>query len=222
MKSQRILIVDDEKNIRLTLTQALEPTGYAVETSVNGEDALKKLDEKEFGLILLDLKMPGMGGLEFLRRITEQRPDIRVVIISAYGTVDNAVDAMKLGAVDFIQKPFTPREIRELVQQIMDREQLEESKVSDYDSRLQLAKRSISDRRLDGAMEHVRKAIGRDPSRPEGFNLLGALQEMEGDCASALKNYRAALDLDPSYRPAQENLERATRLRDAKGGINLG
>jgi DNA-binding NtrC family response regulator len=88
------LIVDDEKNIRLTLSQALQVLQVETDSAANGEEALAKLKEKEFGLILLDLKMPGMDGMEVLRRVREIRPDIRVIIITAYGTVESAVEAL--------------------------------------------------------------------------------------------------------------------------------
>jgi CheY-like chemotaxis protein len=122
IEKKPILVVDDEKNIRLTLSQSLESLGFPIQTAVNGEEALKKLEEAEFGLLLLDLKMPGMDGMEVLHRVRDRWPAIPVIIITAYGTIEFAVDAMKLGAVDFIQKPFSPREIRELVVQVLQRE----------------------------------------------------------------------------------------------------
>ena len=223
MKEKSVLIVDDEKNIRLTLSQALEILKVGADTAANGEEALAKLKEKEFDLILLDLKMPGMDGMEVLRRVREIRPDIRIIIITAYGTIESAVEAMKLGAVDFIQKPFSPEEIRELVSRVTDREKLDEQKVADYGSFIELAKRCISDRYFDAAIEHLRKAISLDPSRPETFNLLGALMEIRGDRLEAQKNYRAALSLDPSYEPAIKNLQRSTNGRwRVAGGIHLG
>ncbi|MEQ8539623.1 MAG: response regulator [Coleofasciculus sp. D1-CHI-01] len=112
MNNVKILIVDDEKNIRLTIAQSLDPLGYQVATADNGEDALLQLKVQEYDLILLDLKMPGMNGLEVLRRAIEIYPDIKIIIISAHGTIEDAVEAMKLGAVDFLQKPFTPKERR--------------------------------------------------------------------------------------------------------------
>jgi DNA-binding response OmpR family regulator len=223
MEGKPILIVDDEKNIRLTLSQALKILEVETDTAANGEEALAKLEEREFGLILLDLKMPGMDGMEVLRRVRGIRPDIRIIIITAYGTVESAVEAMKLGAVDFIQKPFSPEEIRELVSRVMDREKLDEQKVVDYGSSLELAKRCVGDRHFDAAIEHVRKAISLDPGRPEAFNLLGALMEIRGDRIEAQKNYRAALSLDPSYEPAIKNLQRSTNGRwRLRGGILLG
>jgi len=210
MKARSVLIVDDEKNIRLTLSQALEVMEVETDTAANGEEALAELQAREFGLILLDLKMPGMDGMEVLRCVRETRPDIHVIILTAYGTIESAVEAMKLGAVDFIQKPFAPEQIRELVSRVMGREKLDEQKATDYASFIELAKRSIGDRHFEAAAEHVRKAISLDPSRPEAFNLLGALVEIKGDRVEAQKNYRAALSLDPSYEPAIRNLQRAT------------
>jgi DNA-binding response OmpR family regulator len=223
MKDKSVLIVDDEKNIRLTLSQALEVLEVETDTAANGEEALAKLKEKEFGLILLDLKMPGIDGMEVLRQVSKIRPDIRIIILTAYGTVELAVEAMKSGAADFIQKPFTPEEIRELVSRVMNREKLDEQKAVDYTSSIELAKRCIGDRHFDAAIEHVRKAISLDPARPESFNLLGALMEVRGDRLEAQKNYRAALSLDPSYEPAIKNLQRSTdgRWRLA-GSILLG
>ncbi len=222
MISKPILIVDDEKNIRLTLSQALETLGTEIDTAANGEEALAKLKGKEFGLILLDIRMPGMDGMEVLRRVREIRPDIRVIMITAYGTIESAVEAMKLGAVDFLQKPFDPEQVRELVSRVMDREKLDERKLTDYTSYIELAKKCIGDRHFDAAIEHMRKAIFIDPGRPEAFNLLGALMEIRGDRLEAQKNYRTALSLDPSYEPAIKNLHRSTtaKWRQA-GGIIL-
>jgi DNA-binding response OmpR family regulator len=210
MKNKSVLIVDDEKNILLTLSQSLEVLQLETDTATNGEEALAKLKGKNFGLILLDLRMPGMDGMEVLRQVREIRPDIRIIMISAYGTIEVAVEAMKLGAVDFIQKPFSPEEVRALVSRVLDRENLDERKVADYGASIELAKKSIGNRHFDAAIEHARKAIFLDPARPEAFNLLGALTEIQGDREEAQKNYRAALSLDPSYAPAIKNLARST------------
>lgn len=210
MKNKPILIVDDEKNIRLTMSKALESLNVEISTAVSGEEALKKIKEKNFGLVLLDLRLPGMDGMAVLSKIREVRPDIKVIIITAYGSVDSAVEAMKLGAVDFIQKPFSPKEIRELVSKVVNREKLDKQKVNDYASFIELAKRSIGQSFFDAAIEHVRKAISLDPTRPEAFNLLGVLMEVRKNFSEAQEQYRAALAIDPSYEPAQKNLRRLT------------
>ena len=119
MRDKPILIVDDEKNIRLTLSRSLEVLGVETDSAEDGKEALVKLREKEFGLILLDIRMPGVDGMEVLRRVRESRPDIRIIILTAYGTIELAVEAMKLGAVDFIQKPFVPEQIRGRVAKVI-------------------------------------------------------------------------------------------------------
>jgi DNA-binding NtrC family response regulator len=221
--SKPILIVDDEKNIRLTLSTALESLGIETDTAEDGEEALAKLREKEFGLILLDLHMPGVNGMEVLRQVREISPDIRAIIITAYGTVELAVEAMKLGAIDFVQKPFVPEEVRETVLRVVDREKLKDQRVNDYRSSIELAKKSITDRHFDAAAEHLRRAISLDPGRAEAFNLLGAIMEVRGDRDEAQKNYRVALSLDPSYKPAMANLDRSARHRWRQDrGIDLG
>jgi Flp pilus assembly protein TadD len=100
----------------------------------------------------------------------------------------------------------------------MDRGEIDEQKSSDYASSIELAKRSINDRHFNVAMEHIRKAISFDTSSPEGFNLLGILMEMRGDRLEAQKNYRAALSLDPSYKPAMENLSRSASWQPRQKG----
>jgi len=221
MEQKPILVVDDEKNIRLTMSQSLEPLDIPVQTAVNGEEALRKLRETPFGLVFLDLKMPGIDGMEVLRQIKDDWPKIRVIIITAHGTIESAVEAMKLGAVDFIQKPFSPVEIRDLANQVLQRETLDEENAVDYFSLNELTKRHISDRGFSAARETARKAIAADPAQPEAYNLLGALLEIKGDWLEAQKFYRAALDIDPTFKPAWANLERTTSWNKF-GKIDLG
>ncbi|RLA93356.1 MAG: sigma-54-dependent Fis family transcriptional regulator, partial [Deltaproteobacteria bacterium] len=111
MKKRQILIVDDEENMRHMLTELLSDEGYGVDTARNGEEALNYMEEKEFDLVLCDVRMPKMDGLEFLRKARERRIETAIIMMSAYSTVDLAVEAMKLGASDYISKPFKPDEI---------------------------------------------------------------------------------------------------------------
>jgi FixJ family two-component response regulator len=216
-----VLVVDDEKNIRLTLYNSLESLGFPISTAVNGEEALQKLQEAEFGLLLLDLKMPGLDGMEVLRRVKKRWPKIRVIIITAHGTIESAVEAMKLGAVDFLQKPFTPHEIRTLVEDVMEREILDEETASDYATLIRISKRYVTDGRFQEAREIAQKAIAADPTQPESYNLLAVLFEIKGDSVEAQKFYRAALDIDPTYKPAAANLDRITSWRQM-GKITMG
>ncbi|MFO7898510.1 MAG: response regulator [Planctomycetota bacterium] len=220
MDAKPVLIVDDEKNIRLTLSQAVEAMGLDSDTAVNGEEALAKLEEGDFGLMILDLKMPGMSGIDVLHKVREKRPDIKVIIITAHGTVDTAVEAMKLGAIDFIEKPFTPDEIRNLIKKTLDRDSLEAEQADTYEWHVEMARKCISDRQFDAAREHVRQATAADPEQAEAFNLLGALLEMKGERLEAQRQYRIAIDLDPAYEPAKKNLGRTTG-RTPDEGIRL-
>ncbi len=161
-----ILIVDDEKNIRLTLSQALETLGAEIDTASTGEEAMTKLRGREFGLILLDIRIPGMDGMEILHRVHEIRPDIRVIMITAYATIESAVEAMKLGAVDFLQKPFDPKEIRELVSRVADRDKLDEHKLVNYASYIELAKKCIGDQQFRDGKATIINTIFRYHGRP--------------------------------------------------------
>ena len=212
METIRMLVVDDEKNIRFTMSKSLEGLGAQIRTAVNGEEALGMLHDEEYSLVFLDLKLPGMDGLEVLRRIREGYPRIRVVIISAHGSIGSAVDAMKLGAVDFIQKPFSPDEIRGVAAGILAREDLDESSADDYPSLIELAKRRIADRDFTAARAAAERAIALDPARAEAYNLVGVVLEIKGEGLAAQKFYRASSDIDPTYRPAWANLERVTGL----------
>jgi DNA-binding NtrC family response regulator len=221
MENKNILIVDDEKNIRLTMSHSLKSLGVQVQTAADGEEALRELSKNHFNLVFLDLKMPGMEGMEVLRHIKENWPGTPVIIITAHGTIEIELEAMKLGAVDLIQKPFNPAEIRGLAELVLNRGSLDKEKVADYTSFIELAKRYISERDFATARELTKKAISFDPSMPEAYNLLGVLLEIDHQSLEAQKFYRAALEIDPTYKPAAGNLERATS-RDKLGKIDIG
>jgi DNA-binding response OmpR family regulator len=208
-----VLIVDDEKNIRVTLQQCLVEAGYETDVAVGGEHALEKAEHQTYDLILLDIKLPDLDGLEVLRRIKRRAPEQDVVMITAYGSVETAVQAMKVGAIDYLQKPFTPEEIRNVVSSVLGRRTITaEDADQSFRASIELAKACITRHRLDQAVPHLRRAMALDPESPEPFNLLGMVQELEGEVVEALKMYRAALAVDPTYQPAQDNLSRATNL----------
>ncbi len=100
-----ILIIDDEKAIRKTLTEILSFEGYDVKEAPDGEEGLKYFKEKTYDVVLCDIKMPKMDGIEFLQKASELNPDVPVIMISGHGTIETAVEAVKKGAYDFIQKP---------------------------------------------------------------------------------------------------------------------
>jgi DNA-binding NtrC family response regulator len=104
--SASILVIDDEAGIRESLEVLLTLEGYSVKTANDGEQGLRVLDLEHFDLILLDLALPGQSGLELLPQIKERQPDTPVIMITAYGTVDNVVEAIRSGAENFVQKPW--------------------------------------------------------------------------------------------------------------------
>lgn len=100
-----ILIIDDEKAIRKTLTEILSFEGYKLDEASDGEEGLKKFKEKTFDLVLCDIKMPKLDGIEFLQKASEINPDIPIIMISGHGNIETAVEAVKKGAYDYISKP---------------------------------------------------------------------------------------------------------------------
>ena len=110
-REDRILVVDDEENMRHLLSVILEKEGYHIDEASNGKDALQFLDHQHYDFILTDIRMPKMNGLEFLENLTKLQTDALCIVMSAYGNVDTAIEAMKKGAYDYISKPFKPDEV---------------------------------------------------------------------------------------------------------------
>ncbi|MEO5766710.1 MAG: sigma-54 dependent transcriptional regulator [Polyangia bacterium] len=119
-----ILVVDDEANARTALAELLRDEGFRVETAADGFKALGRIEELAPDLILTDLKMPGMGGLELLEKVRGQDPDIVVLVMTAFGAVETAVDAMKKGAADYLTKPLNTTELFLVVEREMERRRL--------------------------------------------------------------------------------------------------
>jgi len=124
MIPKRILIVDDEESFRNVLHVILKKEGYDVEAAVNGEEGLNKVFNAAFDQVLCDIRMPQMGGLEFLQEALRAGLDVPITMMSAYGTVDTAIEAMKQGAYDYISKPFKPDEILLTLKKAEERERL--------------------------------------------------------------------------------------------------
>lgn len=203
----KILVTDDEKNIRLTLATLLEACNYQVDIAVNGEEAVEKVGGNDYLLVFLDMKMPGMDGIATLRQLKQLQPMLNVVMMTAYGTIETAVEAMKLGAVDYIRKPFAPEEIKAMVEMVVQRQTINEP-AADYNSMVEYAKGLIVKQEFDAAREWLRKAVALDASKPEVFYLLGVMSEMEADLQKAKVMYRTTLALDPTHGPAHDNLHR--------------
>ena len=128
-RNAKILVIDDEKVVCESCKKVLAEEGYEVTTSTDGSEGLDQATKGEFDAVLLDLRMPRKSGLEVLQGIREQKPETAVVMITAYPTADSAVESMRLGARDYLLKPFTPDELRAKVQEAMrEAEEREESR----------------------------------------------------------------------------------------------
>ncbi|KPJ75383.1 MAG: histidine kinase [Deltaproteobacteria bacterium SG8_13] len=121
---RRLLVIDDEQNMRHMLSVMLKKSGYRVETAADGLEGLAALDKKHYDFILCDIKMPNMGGMEFLESAREKLQDTTVIVMSAYGSIDTAIEAMKLGAYDYISKPFKSDEVHLTLKKAEERESL--------------------------------------------------------------------------------------------------
>jgi signal transduction histidine kinase len=119
-----ILIIDDEEAIRDSCCQVLAKAGYKTQTAEDGDVGMEKISEAKPDLILVDLKMPGMGGMEILEKIAQIDPSIICIVITGYATIELAVEAMKRHAYDFISKPFTPDQLRIVVKRGLERRRL--------------------------------------------------------------------------------------------------
>ena len=108
MSKGSILIIDDEDIVRISCKRTLMPEGFEVKTAQNGVEGLKMIEEEKFDIVLTDLKMPDIDGIEVLRLIKQRWAETVVIIITGYQTVNSAVKAIKLGAYDYIEKPFSP------------------------------------------------------------------------------------------------------------------
>lgn len=130
MKKYNILVIDDEEVVRNSMKEWLEQGGYGVYLASDGEEALRLVKEKKLNIIIVDLKLPGMDGMGVFREAKKINPNIYAIFITAYGTVESAVVAMKEGAYDFIEKPFCPERIELLIKKIIEHYNLTQENIA--------------------------------------------------------------------------------------------
>jgi DNA-binding response OmpR family regulator len=214
----RILIVDDEPNVRLVFRTALESAGYRLDEAGDGDEALARLEDDTFDLILLDLRMPRLDGMETLHKIREQGRRVPVVIVTAHGSIPDAVAAMKLGAIDFLTKPLTPEALRRAVAEVLERHAVEEAPparaeatvtaAGAFAADLRRAKRALNNGWIAEAEVYLKQAIALNPHSAEAHNLKGVLHEVRDEHDDSLREYKAALKADRRFGPARHNLKR--------------
>jgi two-component system, sensor histidine kinase and response regulator len=123
-KENLVVVIDDDEVMRLSCEQILTKVGYRVETFANGHDGIRRLQEVGSPLLVVDIKMPELDGFEIIRIVRDLDPDLAIVVITGYATIETAVDAMKAGAYDFLPKPFTPGELRLIIARAFERSRL--------------------------------------------------------------------------------------------------
>ncbi|MEA3436473.1 MAG: response regulator, partial [Thermodesulfobacteriota bacterium] len=157
-KKLSIMVVDDEMIIRESFLHWFEKYGHVVGTASSGAKALKKLETFPFEVLFVDIKMPGMDGIELLERVKADYPDTIVIIITAYGSIETAVKAMKMGAADYLLKPFKPEQLSLVMEKVSYQKKL----ASRY-------------KYLKGRLEQVTRfdnIIGQSPAMEEIFSLI--------------------------------------------------
>ena len=180
----RVLVVDDEKDIRDASERILTKMGFEVVKASRGDEAIQILPEKQVSIVLLDLKMPGLDGIEVLKRIQAMDKDILVIVITGYATVETAIEAMKLGAYDFIPKPFEPDHLRIVVNRAQEKLRL----AWEAERLEQERRRTLAD--LDTEKSRVRTII---ESLPNGV----VVTNTQGQVVFMNPAFRWLLDLDP-------------------------
>jgi DNA-binding NtrC family response regulator len=206
----RILIADDERNIRKNLAMVLESAGYQVDEARDGEEALTLCRDTHPDIAFVDLHMPKMEGLDVLAHFRTLSPKTAVVIITAYGSAANAVEAMKLGAVDFIEKPFDPKIIGIIAEEILFRER--HGAGGSFDDLMHLADLARERNAHLEARAYLKAAMARAADRPEPYYWLGYLAEAEGDAKRALQYYYMAFSASKTYEPVVAALKRLGKI----------
>jgi DNA-binding response OmpR family regulator len=217
------MVVDDEPSMHLMFRTTLQADGYEVIEATDGEAALDALPHSPVDLILLDLRMPPLDGLETLRHLRQVGDDTPVVIVTAYGTVPAAVEAMKLGAIDVLSKPFTPGDLRRVVSEVIERHAARDPGPGPPEERtgpagtvaqgrpavdLSAVKVAMSRREFDRATDLLDRTLDTHPDAPEALALMGLLLECRGLDHAAYHEYRRALAVDPDNVDARASMRR--------------
>lgn len=217
-----ILVADDEPSIRLGFRVALEAAGYGVSEVEDGGAAMESLRRNPADLVLLDLRMPGLDGMEVLRRLREEAIDVPVVVVSAYRSIPGAAHALELGAVDVLAKPVEPVRLRSTVREVLvrhadsrraagRRRPAQSSPAARADrlaDTLALARRTMELGHFDLADYLLQQTLDIDPASVEAHATRGMLLEVVGEDHAAYRCYRWALIHDPRHRTALEGLLR--------------
>jgi len=167
---KKILIVDDDEELRANLSEILKGSGYGTAETSSGKEAIEKTASEDFDVVLLDLMMPGMSGIDVLNEIKKINPGIRVVMITAFATVENAVTAIKKGASDYIAKPFRINELLAVIKRVLEEVRFEEG-----------IKKLNLDYTLNSLSNYIRRSIIRLLWIKKKMRLMEMTKELEID-----------------------------------------
>lgn len=186
---KKVLIVDDTKNIRTLLTTCLELYGYETVIAKNGFEALELFSTERIDLAFIDIKMPEISGTEVLRRIRAMGITIPVIIMTAFATVKNAIECTRLGAVAYLQKPFTADKVNNLLSEL---EASLGTNNGTVEEDLKTAKLLIETKELEKALCILKKVLSIDIECGEIYKLIGKVYELKGDASEAQSFYTMA------------------------------
>jgi len=175
---KRALVVDDTKNIRTLLGIYLKLNNFEVLMATNGHEALTLIDTEPIDLIFLDIKMPEISGTEVLKRIRAKGITVPVVIMTAFATVKNAVDCTKLGALTYLQKPFTTDKIKIILDEMMVKES---PYPKDIEYQIITIKQLIVENNLEKALDTLKIVLSTDTNIPEIYELISIVYSKKGD-----------------------------------------
>jgi len=175
-ETRRILIIDDERPILLTLEALLSRHGFETETAATAAAGLKALKNKEAALVLLDLQLPDVEGLEMLERIKTERPETQVIILTAHDTLNNAIESIKRGAYHFVSKPYAPEELLSLIEKALEKQSLLRetetlrAKTQELEKRLEIAETRFTPVFKSKSMQEIEELV--DAMAPSEANVL--------------------------------------------------
>ncbi|MDD7792943.1 response regulator [Clostridium sp. 'White wine YQ'] len=178
-----ILVVDDTKNIREMLKTFLEIEGYKVFEAKNAEEAIEIFNNHQIDLMFTDIKLPNVSGTELLKQIKKMNKSTTVIVMTAFGTIKNAVECTKFGAAAYLQKPFTTKRIKSVLDEVLRKHTIKK----DVNSYLVLSKKLIDESDYFKAEEVLNKALSIDKENKEIYLLISQIAELQGNFEKAKK-----------------------------------
>ena len=170
MEPKKVLVIDDEQIVLDSICKILKGEDYEIDTSLSGREGLDRAMQEQYDVVLTDIRMPDIGGMRVLRDIKRAKPSLPVIMITGYATVQSAVQAMKLGAMDYLEKPFTPERILEVVAASIDKaatQPLVEQALIHKEEIIKVLERAASD------SEFIANLLYKGAEALEGYDLTG-------------------------------------------------